>query len=116
MYTYICIYIGSTPPPTPHSFLCALQDPSGPVFTNWSVVNLTHTVPQPVEFLSFESLTGAVLGPGVQMRLAAQGLAEAGFEAGYEASLVVNVSQADGVNHSAVPVEVAVEVYIYIYR
>jgi len=113
MYTYICIYIGFTRPPTAHSIRCAPQDPSGPVFTNWSVVNLSHSVPRPVEFLSFASLTGAVSGPGVQMRLAAQGLAEAGFEAGYEASLVVNVSQAGGVNHSDVPVEVAVEVYIY---
>jgi len=96
-------------------YLWALQDPSGPVFTNWSVVSLNHSVPRPVEFLSFESLTGAVSGPGVQMRLAAQGLAEAGFEAGYEASMVVNVSQAGGLAHSDVPVGVTVEVCIYIY-
>ena len=49
----------STSLPPADSFRCALQDPSGPVFTNWSVVNLTHSVPRPVEFPSFEYLTAA---------------------------------------------------------
>ena len=94
--------------------LVVAEDPDGPVFSNWTVVSLNHSVPRPVEFLSFESLSGAVSGPGVQMRLAAQGLPEAGFEAGYEASMVVSISQVANISQagsdSDVPVEVAVEV------
>ena len=90
--------------------LVVAEDPSGPVFSNWTIVSLNHSVPRPVQFLSFESLSGAVSDPGVQMHMAAHALAEAGFEAGYEATMVINISRGDGAADADVPVEVDVEV------
>jgi hypothetical protein len=86
------------------------QDPNQPLYANWAVVNLQHIVPRPLDFVSFESRMGAVAGPGVQMRLAANSMSEAGMEAGYEANVLVNVSQA-GAPDSDVPFDVAVGVF-----
>mmetsp|Transcript_2467 Transcript_2467/g.6827 ORF Transcript_2467/g.6827 Transcript_2467/m.6827 type:complete len:684 (+) Transcript_2467:104-2155(+) len=90
--------------------LVVAEDPAGPRFVNWTVVELKHFLPRPVEFLTLEALNGVVDGPGVKMRLAANFLAEAGFDAGYKANMLVSISQALPDGFSDVPVEVAIQV------
>jgi hypothetical protein len=114
--------------------LVVAEDPSGPLFDRWSVVGVNYTLPRQGEelflpaphntsiqwvgnyssgreFLQLDALEGDVSGPGVRIRLAAYAWPEAGFEAGFGAGLMVNVSQQDAAGaDSDVLVEISVEV------
>lgn len=90
--------------------LVVAQDPRGPLYRNWTVIDVTNVVPRPVQLVSFGSRAGAVTGAGVQMRFAAYSISEVGLEAGYGASVQVNISQAGGGDDVDVPFDIAVEV------
>jgi len=116
--------------------LLVAEDPSGPRFERWIVVGANYSLPRQAEgvfhemahsvsgqrstnysasgqaeLLQFEALEGSVSGPGVKIRLAANAWPETGFEAGYGAGLLVNISHENAaVDDSEILVEISVEV------
>jgi hypothetical protein len=112
--------------------LLVAEPTSGPKFESWSVVAINHSLPRQgrgvlrnasnqglvnapslgqADLLQLNALEGAVSGPGILMRLAANAVPESGFEAGYGARLMVNISQQDAAgDDSDVEVEVSIAV------